>query len=292
MADDVTHLLRLAVGRRERVVELACAEHPEPGRGERRRLVVQLAGCAAELPQSSLLLLAAAGVEVRVRADGCAHAADLERSAASVRAVLAACGADRDLLVVERPESRARRDVHQLGALPPLSRRQLLLLPHRVDVAAPEPGSTEHERSLFAIRQLAGGAIPAAVRVLPAPSAVLAAPGCTACGVCLRACPELALRIDRSETEFTLVESLQACIDCGQCIALCPEHVLARSGAATWGDVADGTTRELAQGPARTCERCRATFRPHGDEALCRTCAFRRANPFGSALHEQRTQER
>lgn len=158
--------------------------------------------------------------------------------------------------------------------------------PQAGEVVLPEPGSTEHERELFALELLAGGAIPPAIRSLPATSATLSASGCTACGVCTRACPEGALAIERSEDAFTLREAVRACIDCGECVRLCPENVLGRTGSASWGDVVDDRSIVVEQGPARTCARCRANFRPTGDEEHCPTCIFRLANPFGSQMRQ------
>lgn len=284
MADDITFLLRRLAGDRDVDVELVCGEHPDPLRGQRGRFVVGLNDCAAELSLASFLLMAGGGHRVSVRGDGCANAARLHEVATRTQTLIAAAGRDPALLNIDRTGGRRRREVHPIGTLPPLTRRQLFLLPQQTEVALPEAGATEHERELFALEQLAGGPIPAAVRSLPATSATLESSGCTACGVCTRACPEGALVIERSPDAFTLRESLRACVDCGDCIRLCPEQVLVRKEPASWGEVADDLWITVEEGPARSCARCHANFRPTADELHCPTCTFRMANPFGSRL--------
>lgn len=284
MTDDVTFLVRRLAGERDVHVELVCGEHPHPARGQRGRFVVRLNDCAADLSLSSMLLLATTGLRISIRSDGCTSTARLREIVGRTRTLIGATGRDPGLIDLDEVGGRRRRDVHPLGTLPPLTRRQLFLLPQRSEVALPEAGSTERERELFAIEQLAGGVVPSALRSIPAASATLSSSGCTACGVCTRACPEAALFIERSDEAFTLRESQRACVDCGECIRLCPEQVLTRTGSATWGDVVDDRSIVVEQGPARTCARCRASFRPTGDELHCPTCTFRLANPFGSSL--------
>lgn len=284
MADDITFLLRRLAGERDVHIELVCAEHPDPVRGQRGRFVVRLNDCAGDLTLASFLLLASSGHRVSVRGDGCGKSDQLQTAVARVQALMGAAGKESTRVDIDSGGGRRRRDVHALGTLPPLTRRQLFLLPQRSEVALPEPGSTEHERELFALEQLAGAPISPMVRSLPATSATLSSSGCTACGVCARACPEAALVIERADDTFTLRESLRACVDCGECIRLCPEKVLVRTGTAMWADLIDDRSIIVEQGPARTCARCRTNFRPQGDEAHCPTCTFRLANPFGSSL--------
>lgn len=134
----------------------------------------------------------------------------------------------------------------------------------------------------------------------PAASAVLAAAGCTACGVCVRTCPEGALALgplgaveDGAESRTLLLsQAVASCSDCGACTAICPAGALTRTGSRGWDELpADAGWTELARLTTAHCRRCRAEYAPAEDDAapgraagLCPVCADRRRSPFGSSL--------
>lgn len=281
MADDVTQLLQWLRDERTTDVEFACAEHPSPRLGPRGSVVVRLDGCAADLGDDICLLLAAHGVRVWIRVDGCSRADDTRRAVERMATLLAAAGAAPDLVGVTGRKGMWPREVRTFGSFV-ITRRQLFLLPQGQGTPTPELPGTPRERAVFALRRITNGTTPPALAGLPAPSAHLDVQGCTGCGVCVRACPEDALRLARGTDTFNLVQRVHACTDCRACVRLCPEQAIRHVGEATWGSVLEGSESVLAEGRSRVCARCGTHFMPTGDGANCPPCAFRLANPFGS----------
>ncbi|MFO8074779.1 MAG: ATP-binding protein [Actinomycetota bacterium] len=127
---------------------------------------------------------------------------------------------------------------------------------------------------------------------LPGPGLALVSEGCTACGVCVRACPEDALAlVDVAETgpdgatvtRTVLRQYPAACGGAGDCLELCPESAL--SAPEHWGlnALLEDDVVDLDEIAKAVCRRCGTTFPDTGAE-LCEVCAFRRANPFGATL--------
>ena len=124
---------------------------------------------------------------------------------------------------------------------------------------------------------------------LPAAAADLYISGCTMCGVCVRACPTGALRLDTSTVAGVERHSLRirvpSCTDCGQCTTFCPERAITRRGAVPWSIVLDDKEpRVLARVEVRHCVRCQAIIPAQVLSDLCGVCSCRKANPFGSRL--------
>lgn len=127
----------------------------------------------------------------------------------------------------------------------------------------------------------------------PSPAVRLSARGCTACGVCVRACPTDALVMrhvgadhDDAPMVTTLAQDPTACDGCGICIRMCPEDVLAGAGAWGWDAVLERVATPLLA-PVGTlatarCRKCQTRFPTTDATSLCPVCTYRRQNPFGS----------
>ncbi|MGV8845860.1 4Fe-4S dicluster domain-containing protein [Tessaracoccus sp.] len=163
----------------------------------------------------------------------------------------------------------------------PLDRRGLLGLSRRALPTWPTHDSADddHARLLTALR--AAGLTPLEQ---PAPGLALAASGCTACGVCVQACPHDALTLSINGTESSLVHAPNLCRGDQQCVTLCPVDALTVEGSPSWAEMIDGTPHVLATLEVAVCQRCRARFPAQHGSRLCDSCRIRRSNPFGSQL--------
>ena len=111
----------------------------------------------------------------------------------------------------------------------------------------------------------------------------LRAQGCTACGVCVRACPHQALELTALDGTSVLRHLVDACRADQACVRLCPESALSTTGNLSLLHLAERRAVELARVPTRACPRCGANHPAVGGD-LCAACRFRSANPFGSAV--------
>jgi ferredoxin len=285
--DDLSPLVRWLAGQPEpREVGLVCAHRTSPVRAGSGTLVVRLAGCAAELSPASYLEIAAVGVaKLSVLASGCPLADRIEATVASTNRLLSAYPGVPELTCTTVQERHLRRaQVYDLYRLP-ISRRRLLFLAWLDQSWVPDLHADQRARTLAALRQFAGdGATQSVLRGLPAPSAALSASGCTACGVCVRACPTDALRLDIADADgrFELSSSPSQCVDCGRCIGLCPSGVLMRVGQTDWARLVAGTRETVATGSTRRCGHCGGHFAGIDASQYCAPCRFRIENPFGT----------
>ncbi|PFG40662.1 4Fe-4S dicluster protein [Georgenia soli] len=302
----------------EAALEIVCAEHPGPSLGDRRRTVVRLEGCAAQVaPHEVVELLVLGAADVVLRLDGCADTGTARAHLAPLVDLLEASGVRRVRLVdgdaPEAPGPRARGLRRRRAVLDaahmPVSRRQVLGLGDGVTRELPDEEVRPHRRLVAALAALTGEgssgvagpteglagptegrAGPTEGRAgLPAPSVRLTARGCTACGVCVRGCPADALHLRHSAAGgaavTTLLQDRAACDGCLRCVELCPDDVLSAAGAWSW----EQALREDATAPVVTlttarCGRCGSRFPTPSGQRLCPVCAFRRANPFGSRV--------
>jgi NAD-dependent dihydropyrimidine dehydrogenase PreA subunit len=280
-------------------LELACAEHPAPETGPAGRSVVRLTTCAAEVPVHELVELLLLGADrVWVRLDGCADAAAARTHLAPVLGVLAAAGVDRlgvtgTVPAEPAPGSPALRRLRAAGRLRrrpvldaghmPVPRRQVLGLPGRPGRDLPGAHLDPHERLVAAVRALVPDDA-SGLDALASPAPQLAAQGCTACGVCVQACPADVLRLRHAGGVTTLLHEPAGCDGCGDCVAMCPQDVLTVAGSWPWADVLAGPTVAVTTLMTARCERCRTRFPTTSGDRLCPVCRYRRANPFGSAL--------
>lgn len=269
-------------------VLLRCEHDTSPVSAPSGATVVRLGGCAGGLTAASYLEVVAAGAaHLGVLTSGCPGAGRVENEVGEADRLLGAWPGHARVRC-EVPQHDWRRaqlyDIHRL----PVSRRSLFTFAPATPRWAADISAGERERVLAAMRRLAGTEIPPALRGLAAPAADLVAAGCSACGVCVRACPSGALRLDRGEPDgvgaFTLVSSAARCDDCGRCVSLCPSQVLVKRGQASWARLVENALTTVGTGESRRCVSCGASFVDDSPGDRCPLCAFRLDHPFGSHL--------
>lgn len=180
--------------------------------------------------------------------------------------------------------SRRRRSRRVLDAAHmPVSRRGLLGLGPGAGRGLP-PDTVVPGRLAAAVAAV----VPAGTDGLegyPAPASRLSARGCTACGVCVQACPAGALAWRESGTEpvlGTLEQLTAACDGCLRCVTLCPAGALTEAGHRSWADVLSGVPVPVVTLATARCRRCGSRFPTTSGGAWCPVCDFRRRHPFGS----------
>jgi len=296
---------------------LVCAEHQPDVAGHRPgAAVVRLEVCLADLPASAALELVLRGARVEARLEGCGRPDLAARSVDEANGLLTSCARPERVALTSHPGADADIDAEVEGPVLdvralPLPRRALLSMTASASPAAARPprAVTERERMLDALRALtappprarpaAGSGSPPArpreprqrdtLAPHPAPSAMLAASGCTGCGVCVQSCPVDALRLEGSPADdgrvrVTLRHLPASCVDCGECVARCPHGALESTGRHTWASLLACLPQFLASEVLRECARCAEPLPSDSTGSLCEVCAFRRANPFGARL--------
>jgi ferredoxin len=193
-----------------------------------------------------------------------------------------------------RPGFRQRRGpVFDLGS-PGLSRRAVFGLPTGRH-ATLDPADDDAARAIAALRLLhdqgrtrsAPVAEPAAAPASPPPADAdhpavsLVAGACTACGVCVKACPHGALELLTTGSATVLRHHVDACRADLSCVQLCPPGVLGVAGRLPLIDLARTTVTELATVATARCQRCGA-LHPAAEGTLCAVCSARAADVFGS----------
>ena len=168
----------------------------------------------------------------------------------------------------------------------PISRRGLIGLAGPRGRALPPAAAPARARLIAAMRAVATPT--PALGALPGPTRELTARGCVACGVCVQACPEQALRlVDGPVSDDVSISTLlldpAACSGCARCVELCPSQVLALAEPITWDRLLAGAELPVVTVTTALCARCSVRFPASSGERLCPVCSFRRRNPFGSA---------
>lgn len=282
-------------------IELLCAEHAGPVDGPPGHTQIRLDTCAGELATHELVeLLGDGSSRVIVRLDGCADPAAARRHLEPTVALLEAGLVDRLRLVGADPSPetggpgapptrrpRRRRAVELDARAMPVSRRALLGLGGRGEGEGPASAAEPRTRFIDAVRAVATPTT--ALAAMPGPTAGMTAAGCVACGVCVQACPDSALRladgpVDGSASITTLLLEPAACTGCARCVELCPTSVLATAAPVLWGRLLAGEELPVVTVLTALCSRCSVRIPISSGASLCAVCSFRRRNPFGSSL--------
>lgn len=259
---------------------VVCTTEAHQPIGIRRRPALEVPGCLQELPLHRLVDLSLAGVKgVELASSSCCGESALTALTERWRTQL---GDLMSLTVAVAPPAQNWTWSLSPGRVP-MDRRGLLGLSQRSSPPWPihEPDADDESRLVASLR-IAG------ITTIDArpPGLELFASGCTACGVCVTACPHDALTLLVDGTETQLVHSPEACQGEQQCVALCPVEALTVVGPLTWPTVLEGTPHVLATLQMAVCERCKARFPARSGQRWCETCRIRRSDPFGSHLPE------
>ncbi|WP_413450739.1 4Fe-4S dicluster domain-containing protein [Georgenia phoenicis] len=280
MADAVRALLRwLAAHDCPERVLLACADAELP-RVARGTVVVRLEGCVRDVGVGLPAQLLASGVGA-VEVLPCPDAPD---AAAAHVAAWSAVLPDGVTPFVAPRRGRSRPEVLVLGRIP-LPRRTLLGLGLR-DTTPLDLELDDAARTLAALRLLeeSGRARPREAPAVEHPAATrLLVDGCTACGVCVRACPHDALVLEHADGTSTLTHLREQCRSEHECVRLCPVDAYSAAGPLPLAELLEEPVVTLARLTTAACERCGAKH-PADEGALCPTCRYRGSNAFGSAL--------
>lgn len=181
------------------------------------------------------------------------------------------------------PPSRHRRRRVLDASHMPVSRRGLLGLGSGTGRELPPDGPAPGRLAAAVAAVVPAGTD--GLEAYPAPASHLGARGCTACGVCVQACPAGALGWRESGTDpvlATLEQLTAACDGCLRCVTLCPAGALTEQGQRSWADVLSGVPVPVVTLATARCRRCGTRFPTTSGGAWCPVCDFRRRNPFGS----------
>jgi ferredoxin len=273
--------------------------------------VIRTGGCLAALGPSIYVGLLALGSErIVIRLDACKDCVfslareAINRNILKAQRVLQAWdAADRLEVLGSSSESEAERPVYDSADLP-LSRRRLfrMFMPKEVsaavidaltpdDIPRPTPSGlpAERRRLLAALGLLPS---PRPLSLCPAPlygqafQQIRVVGDCTACGVCVRACPTGALKLIQADEHghFELEFLSAACTGCSICLDMCP-GALEQGGVPFMAELVAQQWVTIASGELARCQRCGACLAENAlHDGLCATCAFRKENPFGSRM--------
>lgn len=305
MSDSVSGLLRwiLAHDLPTKVI-LTCAHAQEldPGKGE---LGVVLQGCMSYAPIGLPAQILACGVS-RVEWQPCR-----ENRQGYARMTGIWCGLTPGLVGEAVPGKKHFRhgEVIDLAAVP-LPRRALF---GAADESPLNLTDDDQARTIAALRHLRErGWITEIADVSAAAAGIrLQVSGCTACNVCVQACPHDALELRASagatgQTVHSLIQDTERCRSCQACVRFCPVQAITAGPQHNFTDALEGRRELLTQVVTRTCTRCGAVYpgsldatssdevqtgTSMDDDGLCSLCSYRAKNPFGSQLPPELAQQ-
>lgn len=200
-----------------------------------------------------------------------------------------------DVTAWQEPTSRwgtRSPDILYLGHIA-LPRRMVLGLAGKV--AGPlNLAASEQLRELQALEQLRETArIREQAPAAGARSAArnLSADGCVACGVCVAACPESALKLPVRDDAATLTFDSSLCQGGLQCVQLCPVGALTDGGVIPLTELAGAGVRILSEVPVATCQKCWVRH-PDVGQPYCQSCRIRQESGFGATANVEELIER
>ena len=261
-------------------VVLVCP-YTELGKVPRSAVVVEVPACLGTAQAGLCAQLLASGEETVHIAQECE---DAWSGANSPQALIEFfVGAQRWDRAARRRGTR-RPEILYLGQIP-LPRRMVLGF---IGVPKGELSLTddEHTRELEAVRILRQRGQVAAeqeevVTEVHSKARLLGASGCTACGVCVTACPHEALSLPVEGSQANLIFDVNRCQGDLQCVQLCPVGALQDHGPLPLHRLGEAEEITLATIPVATCSRCRATHHEVG-EPYCQSCRSRVHGGFGA----------
>ncbi|QOQ38980.1 4Fe-4S dicluster domain-containing protein [Trueperella pecoris] len=280
MSDDVSALLRwLHAHDLPSEVVLCCEHTPVPRLGRRRQAVVWR-GCLDGASIGVVAQLLALGIE-RVAVAPCSRAGN--EVYAQVKRWQSLTPSLVDFLGPRKRPLLTGPEPLRLGHVT-IPRRVLLGLGLR-DTPPYSLKADDTARTLASIELLtARGLIRRGEGIESKLGGVqLATTGCTACGVCVQACPHSALELVHDAGGSVLWQSADSCRGEQACVRLCPVDAMWVQGPTRLADLLDEPRRRIGIVESKRCGRCGARH-PASDGELCQVCTFRAANPFGSVL--------
>lgn len=242
---------------------------------------LRVEGCIADTPLSLAPQILACGAEaLSVDVDAC-ECANRERARERFEAWQRLLGPRISEYQGKPPRFRPAQEV--LANSAPVSRRALLGLSS--DSSLPVDISGNESAQLSAALVSLGIEPESADEFAAPPSAPrLKISGCTACGVCVSACPTHALALEnvneKGSTTAVLIHDRTICEGTARCIELCPEGAISRGDTLS---LAEMKRVEVARVQTAKCRKCQSLFEDDGED-LCPTCRRVEQDPFGSWL--------
>lgn len=242
---------------------------------------LRVEGCIADTPLSLAPQILACGAEaLSVDVDAC-ECANRERARERFEAWQRLLGPRISEYQGKPPRFRPAQEV--LANSAPVSRRALLGLSS--DSSLPVDISGNESAQLSAALASLGIEPEIADEFAAAPGAPrLKVSGCTACGVCVSACPTHALALEnvneKGSTTAVLIHDRTICEGTARCIELCPEGAISRGDTLS---LAEMKRVEVARVQTAKCRKCQSLFEDDGED-LCPTCRRVEQDPFGSWL--------
>lgn len=310
-ADDaVPNLLNCAARLEAKSIELLCEIHPQPELGlEESGAAIRIKGCLAGTGSGGYLGLLALGLDrVTLRTDACPDCpmstlkAQVESQIHGTQKLLTVWKMENALQTSGNidPQNLVERTIWE-ASNPPLSRRDLFrMATHQGQVAAarmlaadqPSSGgkhiSRERQRTLAAISHLPKPAAESSKLPLDGMGfgKLQVSETCTACGVCVRACPTAALQFtNEADRNFQLAFQPEKCNACGACTAVCRAEAIELEDTPTFEQVFGNPDPVLLHsGELTRCDHCNTLYAARPGSYLCEICEFRLKNPFGAKM--------
>ena len=242
---------------------------------------LRVEGCIADTPLSLAPQILACGAEaLSVDVDAC-ECANRERARERFEAWQRLLGPRISEYQGKPPRFRPAQEV--LANSAPVSRRALLGLSSDSSLPVDISGNESAQLSAALVSL---GIEPESTDEFAAPPSAprLKISGCTACGVCVSACPTHALALEnvneKGSTTAVLIHDRTICEGTARCIELCPEGAISRGDTLS---LAEMKRVEVARVQTAKCRKCQSLFEDDGED-LCPTCRRVEQDPFGSWL--------